>query len=189
MDIDQKPASYITGAKVLGVLLLAWYFLRYALHASSSPSEAWNLIDWVNLVFHEAGHTLFSFFGEFIHVAAGSGFQIVVPAFCIGYFALRGQGLSASLLGFWLGQSIIGVALYAGDAVVQVLPLLGGDDAQHDWNYLLNETGLINYTDGIAHFLFGLGVFVIVVSACAALYFCFDGSGRQNIRRHMGLRS
>ncbi len=198
MDIDsthteptqpQPQTLGATSARVLGTVLLTWYFLRYASVAARDSAAAWNIIDWINLVFHEAGHTIFMFFGDFIHVLAGSAFEVFVPAFCVGYFMWKRQFGSASVLGFWLGQSILNVAIYAGDAVVQVLPLLGGDDSQHDWNYLLNETGLINYTDSIAHGMYATGVGVMIVSALACLYLCFGDTGRATIRRHMGLKS
>lgn len=183
----QTPAT--TGMRVLGSVLLTWYFLRYATIAAHDSAAAWNLIDWINLVFHEAGHTIFMFFGTFIHVLAGSGFEVFVPAFCVGYFIRKQQFGSAAVLGFWLGQSILNVAIYAGDAVEQVLPLLGGDGGQHDWNYLLNETGLINYTDSIAYGMYAIGVVVMIVSGFACLYLSFDDAGRARIRRHMGLKS
>ena len=198
MDIDSsytepaEPRSQTLGAtsaRVIGTVLLTWYFLRYASIAAHDSAAAWNIIDWINLVFHEAGHTIFIFFAEFIHVLAGSAFQVFVPAFCIGYFIWKRQFGSAAVLGFWLGQSILNVAIYAGDAVVQVLPLLGGDDTMHDWNYLLNETGLINYTDAIAHGMYATGVAVMILSALACLYLSFDDVARATIRRHMGLKS
>src|ERR1700755_2634051 len=85
----------------------------------------WHFIDGVNLIIHEAGHVVFMPFGEFITVAGGSLFQLIVPAAFALYFYRRGQLFSAALVLFWLGQSLLNVAVYAGDALKVELPLLG----------------------------------------------------------------
>ena len=46
----------------------------------------WHLIDGVNLVIHEAGHLIFSPLGEFMMIAGGSLFQVIMPAIFVGYF-------------------------------------------------------------------------------------------------------
>jgi len=38
----------------------------------------WHFIDGVNLLIHEAGHIIFMPFGEFISIAGGSLFQLIV---------------------------------------------------------------------------------------------------------------
>ena len=63
---------------------------------------------------------------------------------------------------FWLGESLLNVSVYAGDAVRQALPLVGG--GEHDWTYLLTETGLIAHTAGVAKFIFLCGSAVIFYS-------------------------
>ncbi len=61
----------------------------------------WHLIDGVNLVNHEAGHLIFSPFGEFLMIAGGSLFKVIMPALFVGYFWYQGKysQLRATALG------------------------------------------------------------------------------------------
>jgi hypothetical protein len=142
--------------RIITVLFFGWYFFSSALNASS-----WHFIDNVDLIFHEAGHWIFIFFGEFIQIFGGSLNQILIPAvFCI-YFLLRRDYFSSSILLMWFGYNIVNVSVYMSDAVAMQLPLLGGDSSIHDWNYLLSHLGLLPYTHNIASVVYGIGLLVI----------------------------
>jgi hypothetical protein len=110
----------------------------------------WKLLDGVDLLIHEAGHPVFHIFGEFIGVAGGSIMQILIPLVFFIYFVYQKQFYSASFVLFWAGQSMLNVFVYANDAVAMQLPLLSGmtgsEGGFHDWNYLLDATGLLKYT-------------------------------------------
>ena len=121
----------------------------YFLWCAYDPHQ-WHVIDGVNLVIHEAGHIVFMPFGEFLTVAGGSLFQVIVPAAFVVYFYRRGQPYSAALVLFWVGESLLNVSVYAGDALDLRLPLLGGEDSIHDWNHLLSSHGLLPSTYKIA---------------------------------------
>ena len=124
--------------RIAGTILASAYFLHYAF----TPTE-WHAIDIVNLIFHEAGHTIFSFFGEFIHIAMGSGFQVLLPLSIAGYFFYTRQRYAGAITLMWVGQNLINVSVYAGDAISMNLPLLGGDSVIHDWNWLLSTLGIL----------------------------------------------
>jgi hypothetical protein len=132
-------------AKTVAALLAGAYFLWCAY----DPFQ-WHLIDGVNLVIHEAGHIVFMPLGEFIMIAGGSLFQVIMPALFASYFFYQRQPYSAAFVLFWVGESLLNVSVYAGDAVAMQLPLLGGQDSLHDWNYLLDRTGLLGSTSAIA---------------------------------------
>ena len=129
----------------------------------------WHFIDGVNLIIHEAGHVVFMPFGEFITIAGGSLFQLIVPAVFVLYFQRRGQLFSAALVLFWLGQSLLNVAVYAGDALKLELPLLGGDDSTHDWNYMLDRLGLLTSAGGIGGLLRFCGTLLIIAAGVSAV--------------------
>lgn len=155
--------------KIIVSILCSWYFLSYALEAKNL--EKWNLIDSVNLVFHEAGHSIFMFFGEFIHVLGGSFFQIFFPlVFVIYFFIWRKDFFSASLLLFWVGQNILNVAIYMGDSIKLELPLLGGDSSIHDWNYILSSLNILQYTDKLSGLTYNIGIMVMVIASVSSLY-------------------
>ena len=142
----------------------------YFLWCAYDPSQ-WHFIDGVNLVIHEAGHLIFSLFGEFMTVAGGSLFQVIIPALFVGYFWYYGKYYSAALILFWVGESILNVSVYAADSQTLQLPLLGGEDTTHDWHYLLNSLGLLSATPKVAWSIRILGTLLIVVAAIGSIKF------------------
>ena len=142
----------------------------YFLWCAYDPYQ-WHLIDGVNLVIHEAGHLIFSPFGEFMMIAGGSLFQVIMPALFVGYFLYNAKYYAAALVLFWVGESILNVSVYAGDAVALQLPLLGGQDSMHDWNYLLSILNLLPATAKIAGAIRLLGTLVIAVAAFGSIRF------------------
>jgi hypothetical protein len=150
--------------KLIVALLASVYFFWCAYE----PTQ-WHLIDGVDLVIHEAGHIFFRPFGEFMMIAGGSLFQVIVPAVFVGYFAYQRQFYSASLVLFWVGESILNVSVYAGDSLALQLPLLGGQDSIHDWNYMLSELNLLRFTATIAGLIRALGTLAIVLAAFGSM--------------------
>ncbi len=169
--------------KLTLAILITCYYIWYA---SADPQHVyanWNIIDSADLIIHEAGHTIFIFFGTFLNVFGGSFLQIFLPCVFSAYFFKQGKPFSGSILIFWVAQNVLYVATYMGDAVLQQLPLLGGDSAIHDWNYLLTNTGLLQYTDILSSMTRFVGFALIVVAALLCFQFSFetkksiDGSG------------
>ena len=144
-------------AKLVVAALAGFYFLWCAY----DPFQ-WHFIDNVNLVIHEAGHIIFIIGGEFLTIAGGSLFQVIVPAVFVGYFYRAGQKYSAALVMFWVGASLLNVSVYAGDSVALQLPLLGGEDSIHDWNYMLSRLGWLNLTARIANAIRFMGTLAII---------------------------
>lgn len=142
------------------------YFFFYA-----QSSTDWHFIDNINLIIHEAGHVVFFPFGTFLTVLGGSLLQVIVPIVFSGYFFWREQYFSGSLVLFWVGQNLINVSVYAGDAVTMQLPLLGGDAATHDWNAILGMLHALRYTHHVATALYTAGFIVICAAAVLSLYF------------------
>ena len=106
------------------------------------------LIDNVNLPIHETGHLVFSPFGELVNAMGGSLFQVIFPAAFVVYFVRRGDAHSASVALWWVAENLWNVAIYIADAQEQDLPLVGG--GEHDWAFILSDTGLLNSDDRIA---------------------------------------
>lgn len=144
--------------RIAGASLCAFYFL----HCAATPTK-WHFIDNVNLIFHEAGHTIFFVFGEFISICMGSGFQVFLPFSIAVYFFYTKQSFAGTVTLMWVGENLITVSVYAGDALLQQLALLGGDSVIHDWNYILSTLGVLQYTSQIAQAIFLLGVCTILL--------------------------
>ena len=104
-------------------------------------------------------------------IAGGSLFQVIMPGLFVGYFCYQRQFYSAALVLFWVGESILNVSVYAADSVALQLPLLGGEDSIHDWNYLLSTMNLLPHTAVIAGAIRLLGTIVIVVACVGSFWF------------------
>jgi hypothetical protein len=147
--------------KVATFVLLGWYFVSI----SVNPLDEWHFIDSVNLIFHEAGHAIFFFLGDFVQIAGGSLMQVLIPASVTYYFYKRKEYFSACVVLFWVGQSLVNISVYAGDAVAMQLPLLGGEGVIHDWNYLLSTLNMLSATPIVSEvfFLSGFALYIIAV--------------------------
>lgn len=145
----------------------------YFLYCASLPRQM-HFIDQANLIFHEAGHSIFMFFGQFIHILMGSGFQVLLPLLITAYFFYTGQRLSAAITLMWAGENLTSVSVYAGDAVAMQLPLLGGDSVIHDWHYLLSQLHALTLTPQIAETIYAAGVLVVSVGVVLAFLYARD---------------
>jgi hypothetical protein len=152
--------------KVLGTVFMAWYSFQ-----KLREPMRWMFLDNVNLIFHEAGHPIFGFLGEFMMFLGGSLMQLLVPIVFTIYFWRSGQRFAAMVTTFWLATSFVNLEVYIGDARSMELPLLGGDNSTHDWNWLLGEMNLLRQDKAMAGFVYALGSISAVVSVGGGLYF------------------
>jgi hypothetical protein len=135
----------------------------YAIARIRNP-EHWDPLDDLNLAVHEAGHLVFSAFGETATILGGSLFQVIVPTVFVGYFARTRQRYAAAVTLSWVGVNLLNVARYIGDARAQQLPLLGGEDSIHDWWYLLINWDLLRQDLVIARWVHFAGVIAFLTS-------------------------
>ena len=163
------PATGLT-PRLLVRLLLALGIGGYGFVRLATPAH-WDLLDDVNLALHEAGHVLFQPFGDPLVVLGGSLFQVMVPLAFVGYFLVRRDRFSASVVMAWVGASLANVALYIADARAQELPLLGGENVIHDWWYLLIEWDLLSSDLAIARWVRLAGALAFVVSVAGGIAF------------------
>ncbi len=127
------------------------------------------LIDYLNLLIHEGGHGIFKIFGKYIHALGGTLMQIIIPSMFIVFYFIKKQKFGAQIFLVWLGQNLFNISVYAADARAQKLPLLGGNKVYHDWTYLLNTIGLIEYDKLIGNVFVFLGVAAFIVAIIVPL--------------------
>jgi hypothetical protein len=155
-------------------LIFAGLFSIYFVWIAVDPMRG-SFLDTVDLPIHETGHLLFRPFGQFLMVAGGSLFQVMMPAIFVGYFVWQRSFYSAAVVLFWVGQSILNVWVYAADAVVMQLVLTSGftgsEGSFHDWNYLLTTTGLISSTKMVAGIIRFIGTLVIISAGVLSVYY------------------
>jgi len=162
-----EKLNKIDYVKIAITVALSIYFFW----AAFKPS--WHFIDNVNLIFHEAGHFIFFFFGNFMSIAGGTIVQLTIPAVCSLYFFRQKQYYSAALLLFWLGENFINISIYAADAQTMQLPLLGGDSTIHDWNEMLGMLNLLSETALVAGIIQFLGILITAAAIVFSLVAVF----------------
>ena len=150
-------------ARLLLTLLLAAYSISCLRH----PGE-FRIVDNINLPIHETGHLVFAPFGEFLTVAGGTLFELIVPAVFLGYFLTRRDRHAASVALWWIAENLWYIAVYIADARAQELPLVGG--GEHDWAYLLGEHGLMHRDIAIGHTVHMWGVALFVVATVWGIF-------------------
>lgn len=120
-------------------------------------------LDPLNVLIHEAGHLCFFFLGESLHAAGGTLMQMLLPATLVFHFWQYHTRLGMQVSLLWLGQNFLNISVYAADARVQSLDLLNG--RTHDWSYLLDRLGLLEYDLVFAY----LGCFFALMAFIALL--------------------
>jgi hypothetical protein len=160
--------------KLIFAILMTIYFLWIAW----DPMQG-SFLDNVDLAIHETGHLIFRILGEFMGIAGGSLFQVILPAVFVGYFVWQKSYYSAAIVMLWVGQSILNVWVYAADAVKMQLVLTSGftgaEGSFHDWNYLLTATGLLDSTRTVAGLIRFTGTIVTIGAGAAAIYYALAG--------------
>ncbi|MCE9661261.1 MAG: hypothetical protein K8R60_22270 [Burkholderiales bacterium] len=128
------------------------------------------------ILFHEAGHVIFSPLGEALRVAGGTLGQLLMPLICAVALHRRGDNFGAAIGVAWMSLSLIDASVYAWDAADPVLPLIGGGtgaDSFHDFIFLFDRYGQLGRARGWALAMKTLGVLGLYGSlawAAALLY-------------------
>jgi len=156
---------------ILLLLLLAWT-VRFVT-ARAPEVIAGSFLHPVDLVFHEAGHVLFSPFGRFLTVLGGSLFQVLVPLVCaVALYQNARDRFGAAVGGWWAGQNLVDLAPYIGDARALQLPLLGGQTGAevegHDWEAILQTLGWLQYDRTLAATAHAVGSIVMIAALAYA---------------------
>lgn len=126
------------------VSLAAWlvFYILFLVYAARDDS-GFLAIDNVNLVFHEAGHPLFSYFGYTLMILGGTLGELLVPFLIAVYFYRQDPRETAGVAfcGFWFFENFLYIGTYMADARTLALPLVGSGD--HDWEILFTQWGLL----------------------------------------------
>jgi hypothetical protein len=153
-DADASEWKAVTRAGLIGWLVAYALFLVYA----ARDTEGFLAIDHVKLVFHEAGHMFFSWFGHTIMILGGTLGELLVPLGVAVYFGLRRETTGVGFAAFWFFENFLYIGTYMADARRMELPLVGmGDTLDHDWNILFSQWGVLMHDRDIAAVTRGAG--------------------------------
>jgi hypothetical protein len=125
-------------------------------------------LDLFDLGIHELGHLVTAFMPPLVMFLAGSIAQVAFPLAMALYFGLgRRDHAAAGFCAAWAGTSARDVSIYAGDAVSQSLPLIGGE---HDWAYILGPRGFdaLHRTEAVAAMIETAGAIMATVGILLA---------------------
>lgn len=162
--MNKQPSLLSLVAETIFVIFLIW--ITFILLTKRVP---YIFIDNVNLLIHEAGHIIFSVFGEFIEFLGGSLMQLIIPTSFSIYFFIKKDIFALLFSSFWFGENLINISYYIADARYQVLPLIGG--GRHDWAYLLSKTNLLNEAESLGVLVFWTGAIIMLVSLILSTFY------------------
>jgi len=152
----------------VGLVILSWRLINPSIESNAVGNSFLHLI---NLPFHEAGHIIFRPFGAFITSLGGTLGQLIMPSICLGVLLIKTRDpFGAAVALWWVGENFLDIAPYINDARAGRLPLLGGNFGHsspygfHDWEYLLTESGLLNYDHILAKVAFMSGSIIMLLS-------------------------
>jgi hypothetical protein len=147
LHVPEKVDSIAFGARVALLLALALWSVVLARLDVSEGEIGGSFLHRPLLVFHEAGHVIFRPFGEWMTIAGGSLFQLLMPAILAVALLWKNRDPFGAAMGLWfLGTSLLDLAPYVYDALEPQLTLLNGSTGEaggHDWIYLLDSMHLI----------------------------------------------
>lgn len=156
LETLEESWAFVPRGALVGWLLFYALFLYQAMRGGGFLL----MIDVVFVPIHEGGHLLFSYFGEFLHVAGGTLLQLLAPALLAGYFAFQRQIQAVAFCTFFMFEQLLPIATYMADARAQDLPLVTVGDSEvviHDWNWLFDAFGVLNHDTQIAGFTRAIG--------------------------------
>jgi len=140
-----EPWERITGAKLTGFAVgLALFF---AVLFASEPGFVF-VLDYANLLFHEAGHPVVGLFSTRLEPYGGTLGQLTFPVLLAISFWRQRQPVPFAAAWIWFFENWLNIARYMADARALELPLVGGGD--HDWNTILTRWNLLAYDTRIA---------------------------------------
>ncbi len=190
LPTDEGELPAFTVAKAVLLVLVFLWSLKFLGASIESNYVGRSFMHLVNLPFHEAGHLLFRPFGRVMHSLGGSLGQIIMPLVCTLVLLVRTRdAFGASMALWWTGESVLDIAPYVNDAASMTLPLLGGNTGSsapygfHDWNFILNELGLLDKARAIAEVLEAAGKGLMVLALVWGLMAIARQAGMSLMRR------
>lgn len=158
-----SPKSQLL-VSLLAYMLLLYVWIRMPdtyyepTAAMNMPTVIW-FIHLIILYIHEAGHALFSPFGDTVYYLGGSIVQVLVPVVWI-LTAWRERSKLTPVAVFFTGFSMVDISIYIKDAATRVLPLIGGKKTHHDWWTVLYRRDALDWGLPLGETFFWIGMVV-----------------------------
>ena len=164
---DEVDAAALWARAVLWAAFVAWGFVLVGLDFREGEING-SFLHRPLLIFHEAGHVIFSPFGEWMTIFGGTLAQLLMPAVMGAALLWKNRDPFGASLGLWLfGVSLLDVAPYIYDALHPQLILLSGgvgEEGGHDWLWLLGYMHVLPKAQVYGAAVHKLGAAVIVLA-------------------------
>ncbi|MBF0225202.1 MAG: hypothetical protein HQK76_07075 [Desulfobacterales bacterium] len=168
-DVETETSIVFLLGRIFLFCVIFFWGLKFIISPMASNFAANSFLHIINKVIHEAGHLVFSPFGQFMMGIGGTLAQLVVPIFILLIFLITNRDpLSASFCLWWFSENIMELAPYINDAKLQTF--LQSDKSFligkgiHDWAFILEELDLMNYAHLIANLVHTTGVALMLTS-------------------------
>jgi hypothetical protein len=178
--VEPEVNPFYWGGRVIIFLVIFIWGWKFILTPMTSNYAGNSFLHFVNLPFHEAGHIFFRLFGRWMTSLGGTLGQLLIPILCLLTFLIKYKNpFGASVALWWLAESMMDVAPYIDDARNGQLMLLGevtgreADYGYHDWEFILNEIGLLRYDHTLARIGHDWGVLLMLISFAWAGWLLF----------------
>ena len=166
LEVPRKITPIELGGRAIILTLLAIWGTRMAALDFRDGEMFTSFMHAIVLPIHEAGHIVFIPFGEFMTIAGGSLFQLLMPLIAGGVLLIQNRDPFGAALGlWWCGASMIDLAPYIYDAAEPQLMLLGGhtgEDGPHDWIYLLDTFGKLARSQDYGAMAHKIGIAIMI---------------------------
>lgn len=153
--LDTWHEGRIWWARLPLLAYMVWMFVHHVADPQYQP-----LLKGLNLGVHELGHILWMPFGQFMSIAGGTLTQCLLPVVGAVMFFRQRDLFAIGFAVVWLGVNFHDVAVYVADARAMELPLVSpfaGEEIGHDWNLMLERTGLLEWDRSIGILFHGAG--------------------------------
>jgi hypothetical protein len=154
--LPDRPWKPVSRPELVAWLVFYFWFMVYAFRAHGG----YLFIDGANLVVHEGGHNLFSWFGPTLCLWGGTLLQWLVPFLLALYFFTERQTNGFVFCLFFFFENWLYTATYMADARAMELPLVTTGDpefAKHDFNTIFSSLGVLDHDTQIAAVVRTLG--------------------------------
>ncbi len=123
------------------------------------------LIDNFLLIIHEAGHTIFGFFGwRFLTILGGTLLEILLPFFIFVYGWWNYKRIAAQLGLLLVAFAWLESSAYAADAVARRMPLIGNlPKSAHDFYNLFTMKGVLESHMTFAWMMYCIGIITLIL--------------------------
>jgi hypothetical protein len=143
-----------------------------------SPPGFVFLLDFANLLFHEAGHPAFGILNSQLGVYGGTLGQLTFPFILMISFWRKAQPIPFAACWIWFFENWLNIARYMADSRALELPLVGGGD--HDWNEIFFRWNVLSYDTLIANITRRLGWLGMIAAVLWILWRAWiDSAGRE----------